>query len=347
VIELTNALENNQSAGCMSFTNICFTAFQDEEPLFDPNFVAYLIYQRERCPDTGRLHWQGYCECHRGQRITTIQSFLGIAGGHIERRRGTQSEAIDYCQKAESRVSEAVEKGARKTAGAGTRKSDSVDRNAVYRAATAEPDYRTAMEIIRTALPSEYYRSFTNIRAALSYKDKAPGYSRQLEFGWRLPNAITDWLGTEFTKVERARCLVLIGGTRLGKTAWARSLGKHMFWRGQVNLGSWEKEASYIVFDDIPWKFIPQKKSLLTQMGDITVTDKYVKKLNVCNDKPAIVLLNEFDGFEEEQVYWEANTTVVRLERELFDRTQRALNLQADELRQDLNESFSDDDRKE
>jgi len=327
VIELTNALENNQPADCMSFTNICFTSFQDAEPLFDPDFVAYLIYQRERCEETGRLHWQGYCECIRGQRIKTIQSFLGIPGGHVERRRGTQSEAIDYCQKEQTRVSAPVEKGQRKTAGAGTRKREAVDRNAIYRAATAEPDYVKAMEIIRTALPSEYYRSFTNIRAAMQYKIKPTVYNRQLEFGWALPDAITNWLGTEFTKVERAKCLVLVGPTRLGKTAWARSLGKHMFWRGQVNLGGWQQEASYIVIDDIPWKFIPQKKSLLTQMGDITVTDKYVKKLDVCNDKPAIVLVNELDGFEEEQQYWERNTVVVRLETELFDRTQRAINL--------------------
>ena len=219
----------------------------------------------------------------------------------------------------------AVEKGSRKTAGTGNGRKEKVDREAVYRAATEEPDYKQAMAIIRTALPSEYYRSFVSIRAALQHKDKAAKYHRELEFGWALPDSITNWLGTEFTKMERGRCLVLVGPTRLGKTAWARSLGDHMFWRGQVNLGAWDQSAKYIVIDDIPWKFIPQKKSLLTQMGDITVTDKYVKKLNVCNDKVAIVLVNELDSFEEEEEYWQANTTVVRLDSELFDRSQHAL----------------------
>jgi len=311
----------------MSFTNVCFTAFQEPEPLYDPNFVAYITYQRERCPESGRLHWQGYCECHRGQRISTIQSFLGIPGAHIERRRGDQTAAIEYCQKAESRVTAPVEKGSRKTAGAGTGKAKGVDKDSVFRKAHAEPDFDKAMEIIRSAMPFEYSRGYCNIRASLQYKVKKAKYDRKLEFGWSLPDAITSWLGTESKKMERARCLVVVGPTRLGKTAWARSLGHHLFWRGQVNLGEWDQTAKFIIIDDIPWKFIPQKKSLLTQMGDITVTDKYIKKLNVCNDKPAIVLLNEFDGFEEEESYWNANTVVVRLERELFDRSQKAIDL--------------------
>jgi len=324
----------------MSFTNVCFTAFQDAEPNWNPDLMAYLVYQRERCPDSGRLHWQGYCEFHRDRKIGGIQTALGIGRSHIEGRRGSQDEAIEYCKKPDSRVEPPVEKGQRKADRSRSGKTKGVDKDAVYAEAIAEPDFDRAMEIIRLAMPTEYCRGFCNIRASLQYKIKKAKYHRELEFGWNLPDAITNWLGTESQKVERARCLVLVGPTRLGKTAWARSLGHHLFWRGQVNLGEWDQTAKFIVVDDIPWKFIPQKKSLLTQMGDITVTDKYVKKLNVCNDKPAIVLLNEFDGFEEEDSYWQANTTVVRLDRELFDRSQSAL--QAAEIREDLNEAFSE-----
>jgi len=323
----------------MSLTNVCFTAFQDAEPSWDPNLMAYLVYQRERCPDTGRLHWQGYCEFHRDRKIGGIQTALGIGRSHVEGRRGSQDQAIEYCTKQESRISEAIEKGTRKTDRSAKGKAKGIDKDAVYAQAIAEPDFNRAMEIIRLAMPSEYCRGYCNIRASLQYKVKRPVYKRELQFGWSLPDGITNWMGTESQKVERARCLVIVGPTRLGKTAWARSLGNHLFWRGQVNLGEWDQAAKFIVIDDIPWKFIPQKKSLLTQMGDITVTDKYVKKLNVCNDKPAIVLLNEFTGFEEEESYWEANTTVVRLDRELFDRSQHAL--QAAEIRQDVHEAFS------
>ena len=98
-----------------------------------------------------------------------------------------------------------------------------------------------------------------------------------------------------------------------------------MFWRGNVNYGGWDQDAKYIVIDDIPWQFIPQKKSILTAMGDITLTDKYVKKIDVLNDKPAIVCTNETPDFGEERAYWERNTTLVFLEGVLFDVKQKAL----------------------
>jgi hypothetical protein len=98
-----------------------------------------------------------------------------------------------------------------------------------------------------------------------------------------------------------------------------------MFWRGQVNYGSWDQEAKYIVIDDIPWQFIPQKKSILTQMGDVTLTDKYVKKINVKNDKPAIILANEMPQFGEEQSYWETNTLICSIEYKLFNEDQLAI----------------------
>lgn len=39
---------------------------------------------------------------------------------------------------------------------------------------------------------------------------------------------IQQWLNNEFEKEERAKMLMLIGPSRIGKTAFARSLGKHM-----------------------------------------------------------------------------------------------------------------------
>jgi hypothetical protein len=98
-----------------------------------------------------------------------------------------------------------------------------------------------------------------------------------------------------------------------------------MFWRGNVNFGGWRNDAKYIVIDDIPWKFIPQKKSILTQMGDITLTDKYVKKLDVNNNKPAIYLTNDEPNFEEEDSYWRQNTVIVKLFDKLFDKNQLAI----------------------
>ena len=48
-----------------------------------------------------------------------------------------------------------------------------------------------------------------------------------------------------------------------------------MYFRGMTNIRKWRDDAALLVLDDIPWEFIPQKKSLLTQMGEAEVTDKY------------------------------------------------------------------------
>ena len=136
-----------------------------------------------------------------------------------------------------------------------------------------------------------------------------------------LPSMVS-WLSTEFKRKERAKCLVLVGPTRIGKTSWARSLGPHMFFRANFNLSKWDPNAKYIVFDDIPWTFIPHKKSLLTQMGECDLTDKYKGKKTVMVTMPAIVCVNE-DGIAgpgdpRNDPYWQENCTFVDVNRKLY-----------------------------
>lgn len=66
--------------------------------------ARYLVYQRERCPDTGKEHWQGYVEFHKTMRIKGAQEALKIPKAHMEKRRGTRDEARNYCMKEDSRL---------------------------------------------------------------------------------------------------------------------------------------------------------------------------------------------------------------------------------------------------
>ena len=91
-----------------------------------------------------------------------------------------------------------------------------------------------------------------------------------------------------------------------------------MFWRGNVSISDWDDKAKYIIIDDIDWQYIPFKKQLLTCMGTITVTDKYVKKKTLFNDKHAITLANEMVYFKEESNYWEQRAQTVVLKERLF-----------------------------
>jgi len=40
----------------------------------------------------------------------------------------------------------------------------------------------------------------------------------------------------------------------LGKTEWARSYGRHIYMEGVWNLSVWDKEAEYLLLDDVPFK---------------------------------------------------------------------------------------------
>lgn len=68
--------------------------------------VQYAIYQLERCPDTGREHIQGYVELHgnKKHRLNAIRRLLDSPSVHVEIRRGTQQQAIEYCSKEETRI---------------------------------------------------------------------------------------------------------------------------------------------------------------------------------------------------------------------------------------------------
>lgn len=81
-----------------SYRNICFTSFDENEyPHVDQNGCTYVIVGRETCPDTKRLHLQGYAEFDKPKRMSTLKKAFPTM--HIEERKGSQKQAIDYCKK--------------------------------------------------------------------------------------------------------------------------------------------------------------------------------------------------------------------------------------------------------
>lgn len=309
-------------------TDWCFTSFAGEIGSSPQDACDYFVAQKERCPDTGREHWQGFVQFKLRVHRSRIQGLLGDATAHCEPRRGSSREAADYCKKDDSRLHDhqRIEWG--HLIERGNEEEENLPRaERVCRRALQADRRETALEIIEQGAPSLLFRSFFGIQALLQqrFPERETPFVYKPHYAWNLPQALADWTRVEYRKSERAKCLILVGPSRLGKTNWARSLGPHMFWRGQVNYGAWDQRAKYIVIDDIEWKFIPQKKSILTQMGDITLTDKYVKKKNVCNDKPAIVLTNDMPNFENDYIYWNLNSVVVLISEPLFIENQLAI----------------------
>lgn len=67
-----------------------------------PPGVDYMIGQIES-GEQGKTHLQGYVELSNRKRLAWLKSHLS-ATAHFERRRGTATEAIEYCKKEETRI---------------------------------------------------------------------------------------------------------------------------------------------------------------------------------------------------------------------------------------------------
>lgn len=75
-----------------------FTAWELPEP--NDATASYWIWGEEICPDTGRLHYQGFIILDRRSRFAAAKRAIG--GGidvHLESRQGTRAEARAYCIK--------------------------------------------------------------------------------------------------------------------------------------------------------------------------------------------------------------------------------------------------------
>lgn len=114
---------------------------------------------------------------------------------------------------------------------------------------------------------------------------------------------INYWLEHHFySKTSRARCLVIIGPSgvgkkanirktahfcvpnlsfltlKLGKTSFALSLpGRVNYFKGTWSLSNWHNKARYMVIDDVPWdafekRYFPSQKAFLTCDEDIFVS---------------------------------------------------------------------------
>ncbi len=119
---------------------------------------------------------------------------------------------------------------------------------------------------------------------------------------------------------------MLVGPSKTGKTAWARSLGRHMYFRENFNLDDWDEDASYVVFDDMPMERVPGWKVWLGSMGEMTLYDRYrpKRKLMWGPHKCCIILCNPgvdwrfSETWKGEQEWCRENVEVIEIIQNLY-----------------------------
>lgn len=75
----------------------CFTAYK--KPPTEWKDIQYIIYQKESCPKTDKIHWQGYIELKNPITLLSVKKLFNDNTIHVEARKGTRDQARDYCRK--------------------------------------------------------------------------------------------------------------------------------------------------------------------------------------------------------------------------------------------------------
>jgi hypothetical protein len=92
--------------------NYCFTLNNPTEEeqttlcelVGDGSKVFRYLCMQEEVGESGTHHMQGYVEFRRPLRLREAKAKIGIDRIHLEKRRGSQRQAIDYCKKTETGV---------------------------------------------------------------------------------------------------------------------------------------------------------------------------------------------------------------------------------------------------
>lgn len=133
---------------------------------------------------------------------------------------------------------------------------------------------------------------------------------------------IESWFETTRSRRDRYDLLVVVGPTKLGKTSYIRSFGKHVYWKSFINITTLvagiREGAGFLVVDDPCYesdldKFPCAKTLLLGTAG--TVTDKYTKKQDLEYGLPCVYLTNSLPVMSE---YWRSNSVIVFIDSPLF-----------------------------
>jgi len=94
----------------------CFTAFKmniDWKEIYEDfnDIIRYIIVQKERCPKSKKLHWQGYIQMVNQCRPRKLKLIFNYMGTHLELARGSAKDNKAYCSKIRTSTGEIHEYG--------------------------------------------------------------------------------------------------------------------------------------------------------------------------------------------------------------------------------------------
>lgn len=148
----------------------------------------YMVFQEEKCPDTGRHHLQGWVYFKNARSFQAVKNTMPQC--NLEMQRGTNSQAADYCKKADSRVRDGLVYEAGTMPGDAGRQSSLGDACACVK--------ESGMKRVWSEMPEQFVRNHTGL-----------GKLARLEARAKIP------------RVREVKVYYVWGETGCGKSWWA------------------------------------------------------------------------------------------------------------------------------
>lgn len=176
--------------------------------LFEPP-VTYVKGQLERGAE-GKEHWQLYAEAKPAQGLQKWKELLMAPSAHIEGRRGTQQDCINYVSKEDTRLH-----GPETDFETGTPGIDKGSADDAYKAALEAETFDVALKILKARCPRDFVLYHKNIISTLQHVFEPKWNNMAPELIFTIPKISNDLL--------IRYSIVIMGTTGLGKTMYALS----------------------------------------------------------------------------------------------------------------------------
>jgi len=163
----------------------------------------YIIFQREACPTTGKLHLQGYLELDNAKTCSAIQKIVEDKC-HLQPADGSRKSNQIYCTKSESAIADTVyEWGGQKKQGT---------RNDLNEVAEFIKGGARIREVAREH-PTMVIKYHNNLKALISYLHEPSDDVVKCYFLWGKPGVgKTSAVFNEFGKRNVARGSIAVNG---------------------------------------------------------------------------------------------------------------------------------------
>lgn len=188
-------------------------------------------------------------------------------------------------------------------------------------------DGATYLADLRASEPMLFFKHHTQALAVAEFVDTEHGRVEPalppMVFN-RVPLAMQRWVSEVLLgpRCDRYRALMLVGGTRTGKTSWARRLlppSEVAYMKGMWDAGAYHKKAKAWIVDDCDVDFPFGLLKTVVNGTEGTVTDKYRRKIRV-HAMPCIWICNSLpDWYVKAVEYWEPNVELRMLTMPLWD----------------------------